>query len=372
MKLPYCHSRREVSFRANEFICAHPQVHSAGGRVTAPMCRLCDHWRAPPPTAFRPTPAVPAPTIMAPLRAPPLRGPCFHLGDQRGMRDCRGCVGTVRLKVFDCWHPLHQETTIIECRGCPDYDQPLAVAAVRSWAVGVTTAPRQPATLERTLASLAAAGWTGPRLFAEPGSVIPPGFANSPITRRDRPLGAWPNFFLGLSELVLRDPHADAYFMLQDDVVLCANLRGYLERSLWPSDRLAMVSPYRSTNYTAQTAPWRPIDAGWNLIGALTCIFPNAAARSLLSFARAVSFRQRGPSEGLRNVDSVVGAWAKHNRLPIYMHVPSLAAHIGETSLAWPGLAAVRQRQANDFVGEAFDAKELAPAPAPPVSAHQQ
>lgn len=363
MKLPECHSRRELPIDSNSFFCAHPQVHAADGQVTAQMCLLCDRWQAPPPATFRPFPATPASAAVARAATAPVRDPCFHLGDQTGMRDCRTCRGAVKLKVFACAHPLHDETTIAQCRTCPDYDCRLTDATVRSWAVGVTTARRERETLERTLTSLAKAGWTETRLFAEPESPIPPGFAHLAITRHDRPLGAWPNFFLGLSELALREPHADAYFMLQDDVVFCTNLRAYLERSLWPAERLAIVSPYCSADYASEAAHWRPVEAGWNLIGALTCIFPNAAARSLLSFARAVSFRQRGPFEGRRNVDSVIGAWAKHHNLPVYFHSPSLALHVGETSVAWPNLGITRHRQAKDFVGEEFDATTL---PAPP------
>uniref|UniRef100_UPI0030D975F6 hypothetical protein n=1 Tax=uncultured Rubinisphaera sp. TaxID=1678686 RepID=UPI0030D975F6 len=44
---------------------------------------------------------------------------------------------------------------------------------VTKWSVGVTTAPREQPTLERSLISLAEVGFETPRLFAEPGTEIP-------------------------------------------------------------------------------------------------------------------------------------------------------------------------------------------------------
>jgi len=155
MKLPACHSRRELPSPQNEFFCAHPQVYAVGGVVTPEICRACDRWRQPAPPAFRPFP--PAEPPVRPRPRGPLRSPCFHLGEQTGLRDCATCRGTVRVKVFNCLHPLHRETTFDECRDCRDYDARLARGGIASWAVGVTTAPRNPPTLARTLKSLAAA-----------------------------------------------------------------------------------------------------------------------------------------------------------------------------------------------------------------------
>lgn len=57
------------------------------------------------------------------------RPPCVHLGEpvlgpdgEPVMRDCPTCTGTVRLKVFGCDHPAHGETTMRQCRECPDYE----------------------------------------------------------------------------------------------------------------------------------------------------------------------------------------------------------------------------------------------------------
>jgi len=144
--------------------------------------------------------------------------------------------------------------------------------------------------------------------------------------------------------------------MVQDDVVFCRNLRSYLERSLWPRETTAVASPYCSAAYARDGTLWQAVEAGAGLVGALTCIFPNVAARSLLSFARAVDFRRRGANGGLKGIDTVVGLWAETVKLPVYVHTPSLAQHIGEVSVMWPRLGATHRRRADDFVGEDFDA----------------
>ena len=117
MKLPDCHSRRELGPGAKTFYCVHPLMSTPGNLVRAEICRLCSYWRGPPPTGPRPFP---------PPLTPPLGGPCIHLGQQTGLRECSTCRGNVRLKVFACTHPLHRETTLEECGVCPDHHVRLA------------------------------------------------------------------------------------------------------------------------------------------------------------------------------------------------------------------------------------------------------
>lgn len=50
-----------------------------------------------------------------------LKGRCRHLGGQIGLRECPGCQGNVRIKVFACSHPSHGETTAAECEQCDDF-----------------------------------------------------------------------------------------------------------------------------------------------------------------------------------------------------------------------------------------------------------
>jgi hypothetical protein len=266
--LPPCHSRREYDSAAKVFFCAHPNVHLSGQLATPDICRRCARWQEPPPDEFRP---------YANHAGVVRKGPCWYLGDYVGLRECASCRGQVQVKVFECRHPEHETTTVNDCLQCPDYEQRLNVGGVSNWAVGVTTAPRRSPTLGRTLVSLRSAGWDSIRLFAEPGSLLPDSrvAADVSVTRRESTLGAWPNWYLGLAELYQRDPLADAYVMVQDDVILCANLRQFLESTLWPEERLAVVSLYDPlpANDPAAGPGYRRLPIEGGLPGALALAF---------------------------------------------------------------------------------------------------
>lgn len=223
--------------------------------------------------------------------------------------------------------------------------------SITRWGVGLTTAPRREPTLPRTLASVLQAGWGQPCLFAEPGVELPSEFARLPLVRRESRLGAFPNWYLALAELVMRQPRAEAYLLCQDDVLLADGLRAYLERTLWPAPRLGVVSVYCPSHY----AIGRPVgyhieDRGWNSWGALAYVFPNPSARALLADPLVVNHRHHGPADGLRNIDSVVGRWCRRRTLPYYVHAPSLAQHIGATSTIWSQATNNGRRRAAEFL----------------------
>ena len=114
VKLPPCHSRRELPGDATAFFCAHPQVHAPGQRVTPQICRLCHYWKQPAPTAFRSI----DPRVASIRRF----GFCRFLGPQTEWRQCPSCPPNVRIKVFACRHPDHDVTTLDECNSCPDFE----------------------------------------------------------------------------------------------------------------------------------------------------------------------------------------------------------------------------------------------------------
>ena len=302
---------------------------------------------------------------------PRVEGPCFHLGDPAGRRECSTPRGRVRVESFACHHPLHGQTTARECQACPDFDPRLNRREVTAWAVGVVTAPRQEPTLARCLESLAAAGWDAPRLFVEPGAEVPARFAHLPATRRESTLGEWPNWLLGLAELYQRAPEADAYLMVQDDTVFSRGVRAFLEADLWPAPRVGMVSVYCPEPYARPDRGWHPVEQRVGLAGALACILPNAAVRSLLCHPEVIEHRRRGVRHGLVDTDGVLGRWADREGLPIYHHSPSLAQHIGDTSTLWPGAPNSGVRHSSNFAGEDFDARDFLPRPAddPPPGA---
>lgn len=85
----------------------------------------------------------------------------------------------------------------------------------------VYTSPRPKPTLKRTLDSLNA---------AQLGPVEV--FEDNPKTCQ---LNA---YFSALQNLIERKPCADAYLVVEDDVVFCQGVRDYLEKTLWPSSEL--------------------------------------------------------------------------------------------------------------------------------------
>ena len=62
-----------------------------------------------------------------------------------------------------------------------------------------------------------------------------------------------------------------------------------------------------------------------------------------------------------RQIDNIVGRWAKHQSQVPYYFSPSLAQHVGDTSTLWnKHNQAAGRRAASDFVGEDFDAYSFA------------
>ena len=260
-----------------------------------------------------------------------------------------------------CDHEDHGKLRVVdECKGCRDYEQPLAVGTVGKWSVGVTTAPRKKPTLGSTVESVVQAGWPEVHLFAEPGTRIPARARGQRISRRPRTMGAWPNFLLSLTELFLAEPHAEAYLMVQDDVQLVRGLREYLESALWPSHSLGVVSLYAASHQDrGDGTGLYPADHGWGVWGAQAYVFPNAALRAFLRNPAVINHRHRGPRHGKCNVDSVVGRWCREAGLAYYTHAPSLAQHIGDSSTLWSHAKAAGRCCASSFPGKTVEIREF-------------
>jgi hypothetical protein len=138
-------------------------------------------------------------------------------------------------------------------------------------------------------------------------------------------IGAWPNFYLTLLELVLGKPKADAILIVQDDAQFYdrENLRDYLGSILWPRETPGIVSLYCSAAYTREAAGWAVCDTRWEW-GALAFVFP-----------------------------------LDRNAIPIWYPTPSLVQHIGETSTVWPGVPAAGFRRADFFAGDLCDSQDV-------------
>ena len=281
------------------------RIGEQGGTEECPPSR-CDDLKQ---LAARNMQKVMSPTVGPHFSSLAYSGPCFYLGNALDDHPKR----------YACLHEGHHEpTTVQECKDCFDYELPLERGKVRDWVVGFTTAPRDESTIEESLESLAAAGWNDPLIFAEPGSPIPDFVKPETVLFRPQIMGAWPNWLLTVMDLYLRRPHADAYLMVQDDVVYAKGLREYLEEELWPEERLGIVALHTASHLDdVAERGFYPTQPGWGAWGAQAYVIPNAGVRSLMRSPRVQNHRHRGPNDGTRNVDSVLGMWCFHKGWPI-------------------------------------------------------
>jgi hypothetical protein len=237
--------------------------------------------------------------------------------------------------------------------------------AVKTWAVGVTTSPRKKPTLEFCVESLIRAGWERPWLFIDGGTDLADSQAQLPVTYREEKVGAWSNFYLAVLELLMRQPDADAYLLVQDDALFYdrQNVREYLESCLWPDGDAAAVSLYCPQPYTRRQPGWYALDGRW-VWGAQAFVFSNSAARHLATDRQVFEHRWSG-GRADTHVDVEIGNWARRQDKSVYYPVPSLVQHIGQTSTLWPAGQTTGKRRANWFLGAA---PPLGDASVPPTA----
>lgn len=257
--------------------------------------------------------------------------PCVHRGEKVRTEPCQLCGQADRkIPVYACG--VHGECAlsrtrsgskgeIRQCLTCRDRKEEAEVQAVDyssdwRWLVGITTAPRKQPTLERTVASLRAAGWRDPHVFAEPGVSPVSGCTwHANATR----LGGWPNFVH--MARVLTSLESDAILLLQDDVLLSPGLRQYLESTPWP--KCGALSPYTSSIYARDGWGWKKIKYH-GLVGALAFVIRPHVLKNLLTSRYARETQSNG-------IDTFFGRWIV-SQGGLLFHQPSLAEHIGDTS----------------------------------------
>ncbi len=251
------------------------------------------------------------------------------------------------------------------------------------WAYAITTcAERVNTTLKRTVDSLAAAGWENPRIACDGHlDLIPHWFRHYRYSIREQRCFTYANWVLTAHELTLLNPDADRFLICQDDVVLCKNLRQYLEATPWP-DLLVYLN---LVTYPANEAGQAEIDSTIHIPdepwleregvvpyafhpsnqrgkGAQCLVFDRASISSLLT---SIQFYMRrfdmsmdalGRRKGTRNIDGGMCDAFKMLGFREYCHTPSLATHdcSVESSMLNPKQPVIRS-----FVGEDFDAMSI-------------
>ena len=182
----------------------------------------------------------------------------------------------------------------------------------------ITTAPRTPPTLDRTVESLSRAG-------------IPS------IVHHDADGNAFRHWLA-----TARTADSEYVLMCQDDILVARGLGDALARLQWPDERFGCLSLYCPAKYQGRgwISWW-----GRQAWGACCLLFRGDVLRKLVDLPRAQNWHSK------QEIDRFVGEGLRDLGLELRYHAPSLVQHVGEVSLLCDDKAK-GWRAASDFVGE--------------------
>jgi hypothetical protein len=228
------------------------------------------------------------------------------------------------------------------------------------WAVGMTTVPQRSELRLRTLESLHAAGFSDIVFFFD--GKFPGNFVSDDHNRviRKRPLGPLGNWLLGLQELFIRQPDADRYLMVQDDVVFVKNLRPYLDRAHF--NPMCYWNLYCSKSNDEHVGMGCVPGRGFHHSnqkghGAVALCFDNAGCRKLLQSEAWAEAMTSGTDRAWKFIDAnVVMAFTRWGGKEL-VYWPSLCQHVGEESTCG-NVKKDALWTAPSFPGEEWDAME--------------
>lgn len=231
------------------------------------------------------------------------------------------------------------------------------------WSYGITTVPsRLGNTFDRTLLSLAAAGFDAPRIFVDGcGSPCPYTALGFPVTARTGPPARTvTNWICTLWELYGREPNAARYAVFQDDFVTGRGLREYLER-WYPARGYQNLYTFPSNQSLCTIPGEKPGTPGHGWFqsnqfgrGAVALVFDRAAVQALLG-AKSLVEKPTCAHRGWRSVDGAILTALKAAGFREWVHSPSLVQHIGDVS----SMGNKPHPAAPYFLGEDFDYRTL-------------
>jgi len=233
------------------------------------------------------------------------------------------------------------------------------------WSYGVLTVPqRRDNLLPVTLASLEEAGFNNPTLFVdncELSDIDSYATRHYPLVFRISPgVLAFGNWFLALWELYLKNPASQFFALFEDDILVCSNLRQYLEQSEYPK------SGYWNLYTAMENESLVEGKEGWALSnqlgrGALALVFDKTAVMKILAANHIVN-RVQNTSRGCKGIDGAVSDAMKQSHYKEYVHNPSLVQHMGiETTIKRPRYISNNPsfKPSSLFRGKDFDVLEL-------------
>lgn len=223
----------------------------------------------------------------------------------------------------------------------------------------MTTAPRGMATVGETLHSLEFAGFRGSvDIFAEPNSEFAfPSLLGMKLNfhGNETKLGVVGNSYWALRYAMKELPDQPT-ILLQDDVVLCKSARKKLAESFSNGNPVSIGFAHE-WNLKPQFNLFEPEWEGWqiwvpnkllqdtfalNLQGSLCVGFRDRAVIDKIVQAKHMAQHVIGATTGdipNRHWDNILFRTCAFENIPVWMHVPSLADHIGVESTIYPGRA---------------------------------
>lgn len=238
------------------------------------------------------------------------------------------------------------------------------------WAYGVMTVPSRRTTyLISTLKSLAVGGFDKPWLFVDGDTggysfhqinTMDPNYG---ITYRYPMIRTAGNWYMAMTELYIRNPNANRFVLFQDDILVCRNLKKYLEYG----ESLKRMTYQEKSYYNLYTFPSNemrcpdPRYRGWypsNQLGkgAQALMFDRNAIQTLLS-SRYFIDRFCDVHIGHKSVDGAICMSMTGAGFTEFVHNPSLVQHIGDET----SMANLLKHKSVSFPGETFDACSLLP-----------
>lgn len=297
----------------------------------------------------------PVRTKSLPMRSPAtiLEPPCIFRQERAADVQCVCTSGRTRrmipaytcsikgvCTVHDHWLPT--DSSVALCRLC-NYRQAEAKDRKLAWAVGVTTVlKRKSDLLPRTLTSLAKAGWHEPRLFVDGSTHDDWRGVKFPITVRES-INALANWWLGMQELYVRNPLADRYMMVEDDVLFTVKARNYLDRVKWPgAGYLNLYTTPAKREASGGRQGFFQTPRHIMGLGALALVFDRDSITKILSSAYFVEAfrpfdlktmkRKENPHRARMHQDGHVAKAMKAIGMSEFCHAPSIVQHLGGKS----------------------------------------
>jgi hypothetical protein len=207
------------------------------------------------------------------------------------------------------------------------------------WITGLLTANRPAVTIDKTLESLALAGFPPPIVYYD--------------VEHHGQFAPWLNLVKYTYNLA---PNKDVYFFVEDDISMCRNVKEYIEKTACLTDpKTFIISPYCPEVFTIKNVCWHEEQIrGNNVTGGLAWAMPNHAIKNMFDNIEYILTHLHQTCG-----DRTLGGFAKAFGYKIYYHSPSLVQHIGLKNSAIKDDRVNNWRQASDYVGDNFNAMHL-------------